>query len=80
MGVRIRAASLQANGIVSAGCGVHDRKSVACPNPMSSMQKEQAYGKKNLLILFDFETSLNYVYRLTAVLTCSICAKGILGW
>jgi len=43
------------------------------------MQKAGAYGKKNLLILFDFESLLNYVHRLTVLIEYPFDAKNVLG-
>jgi len=41
------------------------------------MQKAWEYGKKNLLILFDFEFFLNYVHRLTILIAYPFDAKNI---
>jgi hypothetical protein len=40
----------------------------ACFNFTTSMQKARGYRKKNLLILFDFESFLNYVHKLTILM------------
>ena len=47
-----------------------------CP---SSMQKAWEYGKKNLLISFDFESFLNYVNWLTVPIVYAFDTKYVLG-
>ena len=46
---------------------------------MSSMQNAGAYGKKNLLISFDFESFLKYVNRLTVPVKCPFDVKDVPG-